>query len=297
MNVAASGPRQDALRAALASESLFTVVADLFMTDTAALADIVLPAASFLEFDDLVVPYFHLTLSAQAQTAPPPGEALPNQEIFRRLARAMGYHEPELYESDRSILDTVLARSGLGITFDRLKEQGTIDPFERPRVQFESLRFATPSGRIEIASERAAADGHPRVPQPSHDSRPPAGRLRLLSPASRWQMNDSYGNDPRIREKLGPAKVTLHPKDARAIGVAAGDRVRLANATGAVTLTAAVSNRVPRGAALSHKGRWPGLEDEGGNVNRLNPGEKSDMGESSCVHGIVVEIERLGGSN
>lgn len=297
MNVAASGPRQDALRAALASESLFTVVADLFMTDTAALADFVLPAASFLEFDDLVVPYFHLTLSAQAQTAPPPGEALPNQEIFRRLARAMGYHEPELYESDRSILDTVLARSGLGITFDRLKEQGTIDPFERPRVQFESLRFATPSGRIEIASERAAADGHPRVPQPSHDSRRPAGRLRLLSPASRWQMNDSYGNDPRIREKLGPAKVTLHPKDARAIGVAAGDRVRLANATGAVTLTAAVSNRVPRGAALSHKGRWPGLEDEGGNVNRLNPGEKSDMGESSCVHGIVVEIERLGGSN
>lgn len=293
MNVAASGPRQDELRRALASESLFTVVADLFMTDTAALADIVLPAASFLEFDDLVVPYFHLTLSAQAKAMAPPGEALPNQEIFRRLARAMGYEEPELYESDRSILETVLAGSGLDITFDQLKERGTIDPFADAHVQFEALSFATPSGRIEIASERAAADGHPRVPQPSHDPRPTAGRWRLLSPASRWQMNDSYANDPRIREKLGPASVTLHPEDARAIGVAAGDRVRLSNETGAVTLRAAVSDEVPRGAALSHKGRWPGLEDEGCNVNRLNSGEKSDMGESSSVHGTLVEIRAV----
>ena len=293
MNVAASGPRQDELRAALSCDSLFTVVADVFMTDTARLADIVLPAASFLEFDDLVVPYFHLTLSAQAQAMAPPGDALPNQEIFRRLARAMGYQEPELYESDRSILETVLAGSGLEVTFDQLKDRGTIDPFADAHVQFEALGFATPSGRIEIASERAAADGHPRVPQPSHDPRPTAGRWRLLSPASRWQMNDSYGNDPRIREKLGPASVTLHPEDARAIGVAAGDRVRLSNETGAVTLRAAVSDEVPQGAALSHKGRWPGLEDEGCNVNRLNSGEKSDMGESSSVHGTLVEIRAV----
>ena len=293
MNVAASGPRQDELRAALSCDSLFTVVADVFMTDTARLADIVLPAASFLEFDDLVVPYFHLTLSAQAKAMAPPGEALPNQEIFRRLARAMGYQEPELYESDRSILETVLAGSGLEVTFDQLKDRGTIDPFADAHVQFEALGFATPSGRIEIASERAAADGHPRVPQPSHDPRPTAGRWRLLSPASRWQMNDSYGNDPRIREKLGPASVTLHPEDARAIGVAAGDRVRLSNETGAVTLRAAVSDEVPQGAALSHKGRWPGLEDEGCNVNRLNSGEKSDMGESSSVHGTLVEIRAV----
>ena len=290
MNVAASGPRQDALRAALADESLFTVVAELFMTDTAALADIVLPAASFLEFDDLVSSYFHLTLSAQAKAMEPPGEALPNQEIFRRLARAMGYREPEFAEDDRSILDTVLAKSGLGVTFDQLKERGTIDPFPDPLVQFADLKFRTPSGRIEIASERAAADGHPRVPQPAYDPRPPAGRLRLLSPASRWQMNDSYGNDPRILEKLGPAAVTLHPEDARANGVAAGDRVRLVNETGALCLQVAISDAVPRGAALSYKGRWPGQEAEGGNVNRLNPGEVSDMGESTCVHGTLVEI-------
>ena len=106
-------------------------------------------------------------------------------------------------------------------------------------------------------------------------------------------MNDSYGNDPKILEKLGPASVTFHPEDARAFGLATGDKVRLANDTGSLTLECAVSDEVPRGAALSHKGRWPNLEMTGGNVNRLNPGEKSDMGESSCVHGTLVEIQRL----
>jgi anaerobic selenocysteine-containing dehydrogenase len=232
----------------------------------------VLPAASFLEFDDLVTPYFHLLLSAQAAAMAPPGEALPNQEIFRRLARAMGYEEPELFESDRSILDTVLEKSGLGITFDELKQEGTIDPFEEALVQFQDLKFPTPSGRIEIASGRAEADGHPRVPQPSHDPRPPRGRWRLLSPASRWQMNDSYANDPTIARKLGPAAVTLHPDDARALGLQVGDPVRLSNKLGEMTLEAAISDHVPQGAALSHK---------------------SDMGESSSVHGTLVEIRRV----
>ncbi len=294
MNVAASGPRQADLRAALAREELFTVVADLFMTDTAKLADIVLPAASFLEFDDLVVPYFHLSLSAQAKASEPPGEALPNQEIFRRLARAMGYREPELQESDESILAEVMKRSGLGIAFEDLKERGTLDPFREPLVQFEKLRFRTPSGRIEIASDWAEADGLPRVPRPLHDPRPGPGTLRLLSPASRWQMNDSYGNDPGIAEKLGPAAVTLHPEDARALGLRPGGRARLSNETGALTFQVETADIVPRGTALSFKGRWPGREPEGLNVNGLNPGEMSDMGKSSCVHGVLVKVAPAG---
>ena len=158
MNVAASAPRQAALREALARDDLFTVVADLFMTDTAALADYVLPAASFLEFDDLVVPYFHLNLSAQVEVEAPPGEALPNQEIFRRLARAMGYGEPEFGESDAGIIGTILDRSGLGIGWAELKEQGTIDPFPEPVIQFAERRFPTPSGRIELASSQVRSN-------------------------------------------------------------------------------------------------------------------------------------------
>ena len=132
MNVAASGPRQAKLHACLQREDLFTVVIDLFQTDTADFADIVLPAASFLEFDDLMLPYFRLLVSAQVKAEDAPGEALPNQQIFRALAKAMGYTEPELFETDESIINYLLKDSGLGITFEHLKKVGWYDPFDTP---------------------------------------------------------------------------------------------------------------------------------------------------------------------
>ena len=112
INIAASNPQQGRLHEALRREDLLTVAVDLFPTDTTDFADYVLPAASFLEFDDLVVSYFNLTLSAQVKAAEPMGESLPNMEIFRRLARAMGYEEPELYESDAELLETAAGAIG-----------------------------------------------------------------------------------------------------------------------------------------------------------------------------------------
>src|SRR5205823_12725442 len=107
INPAASNPDQQRLHRALRREDLLTVVIDLFQTDTADFADYVLPAASFLEFDDIVTSYFNLTISPQVKATEPIGQALPNQEIFRRLARAMGYSEPALHESDSSMLDAM----------------------------------------------------------------------------------------------------------------------------------------------------------------------------------------------
>ena len=290
MNVAASGPRQAALKAALAREDLFTVVIDLFQTDTADYADIVLPAASFLEFDDLVVPYFHLGLSAQAKVEEPPGEALPNQEIFRRLATAMGYEEPALFEDDRAIIDRALVGSHLGIGFDELKAKGSVPASPEPLIAFADRRFPTPSGKVEIASAQAEAQGLPRLPQPWSDPRPEAGRLRLLSPAGPWLMNDSYGNDPAVRERLGPASIALNPADAKARGLTTGQEVEVANETGRLTLILEISDVVPEGVALSHKGRWARFERAGANINRLNPGYKADMGESSAVHSVEVTV-------
>ena len=290
MNVAASGPEQRRLHRALARDDLFTVVVELFATDTAGFADVVLPAASFLEFDDLVSSYFNLTISAQAKAAEPIGESLPNQEIFRRLARAMGYSEPELYESDADIIANVLRQVGLDGGFEALAEKGTATLYAEPVIQFADMKLPTPSGRIEIASARAESRGHPRLPEPHADPRPADGRLRLLSPASPWLMNDSYANDARIAERLGAATVALHPDDAAARGLAEGDAVRLANATGSIALAVTVSDAVPRGVALSHKGRWPGRERGRANVNVLTPGVKSDMGASTCVHGVEVDV-------
>jgi anaerobic selenocysteine-containing dehydrogenase len=290
MNIAASSPQQARLRKALARDDLFTVVAELFPTDTTDFADFVLPAASFLEFDDLVSPYFHLALSAQVKAMEPLGEALPNQEIFRRLAQAMGYTEPELYECDAEIIATVLRKAKLGVDFPALAAKGTVPVSPEPFIQFADLTFLTPSGRIEIASTRAEADGHPRVPLPLADPRPAAGRLRLLSPASPWLMNDSFANVDKIAARLGSATITLHPADAAERGLAEGDDVLVANAIGSLPLRVTLSGALPRGVALSHKGHWPKREPARANVNVLNPGHKADMGENTCVHGVEVMV-------
>lgn len=289
-NIAASNPDQARLRQALRREELFTVVIELFQTDTADFADWLLPAASFLEFDDIVTSYFNLTVSAQAKAMEPPGEALPNQEIFRRLARAMGFTEPELFESDAAMIAAILGQAGVAGGFEALRECGTAYLFPEPTPQFPGNRFPTPSGRIEIASAAAAADGHPRTPLPLADARPAPGRLRLLSPAGPWTMNSSYGNDLAIEARLDGETVTLHPEDAAAHGLTAGAEALLAGEAGTLRVRIAVAAILPPGVALAHKSRWPKRQPGGANVNALHAGRKSDMGESTAVHGLEVTI-------
>ena len=279
------------MREALRREDLLTVVVDLFQTDTADFADFVLPASSFLEHDDLVVSYFHHSLRAQVRALDPPGDALSNSEVFRRLARAMGYEEPELYESDDEILARLLEQSGTGMDFTELASRGTVWPAAEPRMQFAGLEFPTPSGRIEIASEVAERDGLPRVPLPLADAPPQSGKLRLLSPATQWTLNDSYGNEPIILTRLGAMSITLNPIDATALGLAGGQLALVTSEVGQLVLPVEVSDDVPPAVALVPKGRWPKLEPSGANVNVLNPGRKADMGESSSVHGIEVTVE------
>jgi len=279
INIAASNPEQARLRRALMRTDLFTVAIDLFATDTTDLADVVLPAASFLESDDLVASYFHLSLSAQVKAVESLGQSLPNTEIFRRLATAL-------------IIAEVLRRTGLGIDFASLARQGTIWVHREPRVQFPGLRFPTPSGKIELASARAEAGGQPRVPQPHADPRPTDGRLRLLTPASPWLLNDSFANEPKLARRLGAPAIALHPADAAERGLVAGDRVLARSPAGELELTLALSQDLPRGVAFSPKGRWPKLEAGRANVNALNPGMASDMGASTTVHGIEITLTR-----
>ena len=288
INIAASNPDQARLRRALARDDLFTVVVDLFGTDTTDYADIVLPATSFLECDDLVASYFHISLSAQVKATDPLGESLPNTEIFRRLARAMGLDEPALHESDAEMITRVLEPTGIG--FSELAERGTVWLEPEPVVQFSELRFPTPTGRVEIASEQAEADGHSRLPEPHADPRPDSQRLRLLSPASSWLMNDSFANDPKLTRRLGAATVKMHPLDASDRGLTAGDTALLESSTGQLALTVELSDAVPRGVIYSPKGRWPKREPGAANINVLNPGVESDMGHSTTVHGLEVSV-------
>lgn len=292
MNPLASCPQQTRLRRALEREDLLTVALDLFPTDTTQLADYVLPAASFLEFDDLVASYFHLTLSAQTKVMEPIGDSLPNQEIFRRLARAMNFTEGEFHETDADMLATLLARSGLPETFASLSAKGSIWVPTETAVQFENRVFDTPSGRIEFASARAAADGLPRIPECRSDPRPSSGNLRLLSPADAWLLNTSFGNVSKIGKRLGKATIALNPLDAAERHLEDGEAAVVRNDFGSLELQVLVSADLPRGVALTHKGRWLGFDPAGANVNVLNGGFKSDMGESTAVHSVEVVVRR-----
>ena len=291
INIAASNPEQNRLHRALARDDLFIVAADLFATDTTDYADIVLPAASFLECDDIVASYFHLSLSAQVKVIDPLGDSLPNTEIFRRLAAAMDFDEPQLHESDAEVIATVLEPTGFD--FAELAVRGTVWLEPEPVIQFAELRFPTPTGRVEIASERAEADGHPRLPEPHSDPRPARDRLRLLSPASPWLLNDSFANDAKLTRRIGAATVMMHPADAADRGLAVGDAVRLESDVGRLNLTVELSEGLPRGVIYSPKGRWPKREPGMVNVNALNPGVESDMGRSTSVHGIEVTVTRV----
>lgn len=291
INIAASNPDQARLHRALRDEHLFHIAVDPFPTDTTDYADFVLPAATFLEFDDLVSPYFHLSFSAQVKALEPMGDALPNQEIFRRLSTAMGFNEPELYEDDQTALDTICRQVGLP-DFKTLAAKGTVDIWADPVLQFADRVFPTESGRIEIASARAEADGHPRLPQPIADERPRDGMFRLLSPASIWLMNSSYNSDTKITDKLGPDAVLLNAADAQRLGFTEGDTLVAANETGRLELRLHIGDIVPEGVALSHKSRWPKLSKQHANINVLNPGRKTDMAESSAVHSVEVSLTR-----
>ena len=103
-------------------------------------------------------------------------------------------------------------------------------------------------------------------------------------------MNSSYDNEPRIRERTDPATITLHPDDAAARGLMEGDEAQVSNENATLTLTVRVSDMTPPGVGWAPKGRWPGAAGEGLNINALNPGLRSDMGNSTAVHGVEVTV-------
>ena len=289
-NPVASAPNQTQLRRALQREDLFTVVIDCFRTDSADYADIVLPAASFLEFDDLTFSYFHYNIGVQSKAMEPLGEALPNQEIFRRLATSMGYSEQELFETDEDLIASMLAQMGVEGGFREFQQRGWQPVSAEPIIPWADLQFPTPSGRIELASATAEEQGLPRIPQAITDRKADGGQFRLITPASDYRMNDSYANDPTLARNAGEAEVYIHPQDAERLGVGNGAPVTLSNDSGSLRLTATIDELSVPGVIVSYKGRWPKQENEHKNVNALHAGQKADMAGSTSVHSTLVTL-------
>jgi anaerobic selenocysteine-containing dehydrogenase len=201
----------------------------------------------------------------------------------------MGIADPDLFETDASMLEKLLGQAKPGLTSRELAASGTIFYPANPVVQFEHHDYKTRSGQIELAGSDFIDAGLPRAPFPSAEARPEGSDLRLLSPASKWLMNSSFGNDPKNLKQLGVEEAFMHPDEARARGIANGARVKLTNSTGEITLSLAVSTDVPMGVILAHKSRWVTPDTEV-NVNALNPGNKADLANSCAVHSINVSV-------
>jgi anaerobic selenocysteine-containing dehydrogenase len=315
-NPAASAPNASLTARGLLRDDLFTVVHELFMTDTADYADIVLPATSQLEQADLHKAYGHRNLQYNHPAIPPLGESKSNWDVMRLLAAALGYDEPWLRESAeeaiRGVLDATRAANPLleGVTLERLQAEGTV-PLAFPagaEVPFADGRFPTPSGKVELRCEAMRAHGVDPLP----DYEPPAEFLKeegrrmkdegrdsfiphpssfiLLSGASHHYVSSSMANLPSLLAKEGEPFAEINPADAAARGIADGDTVVVESARGWCELRAVVTDDVPRGVAVAPKGRWARLSRGRRNVNWTTSDTLADIAGQSTLHSNLVEI-------
>jgi anaerobic selenocysteine-containing dehydrogenase len=305
-NPVTSSPKAGKIIDGMMREDLFTVVHELFMTDTARLADIVLPATSQLEQTDLHKAYGHTLLTYNRPAIPPRGECKSNWEVMTLLAEALGFDDPWLRQSTDEVIDEVLTATARqnpalrGISLDRLKHEGAVQLATPERPPFADGRFPTPSGKVELYCEALAAEGLDPLPgrfRPCEDDgergrasgprRETAQALDLLSGASHYFVSSSLASQQGLLDAAGPPVVEIHPADAAARGIAAGDDVILENARGWVRFNAILTDGVRRGVVVSTKGRWAAFSG-GRNVNRLTSDELADLAGQSTFHSTRV---------
>jgi anaerobic selenocysteine-containing dehydrogenase len=293
-NPAAIAPDQNAIRRGLRREDLFTVVLEQIQTDTADFADIVLPVTTFLEHTDLYIAYGHHYLQLARPALPAPGEARPNQEIFRELAARMGFDNPCFTETDDDMIRAALSSGHpnlAGITLEALEASHFVRlNIPSPFLPFAEGGFGTPSGKCEFHAETLTYT--PPVESRHGDatlkSRFP---LELISPKNDDNMNSTMASRPENDNRNGT--LTLHPADAAARNIAANDSVRVFNDRGECELHAAIANTIARGVVCAPSTRWPKLSADGNSVNMLTSQRLTDKGGGPAFYSCLVEVEKL----
>ena len=304
-NPVAVAPESAKVVRGFSREDLFCVVHDVFQTDTADYADIVLPATTQLEHIDVHSSYGHLYVLANNRAIAPLGEAKPNTEVFRLLAAKMGFSEPCFADSDEDIARNAFVASDPrfdGLDWEALKTRG----WQRlnlpsPFAPFARGGFPTPSGKCEFYSESLARQGFDPLPtfSPPHEStasNPELARrypLAIISPPARNALNSSFANLPVFTETEKTPRLEIHPDDAHARGVADGDRVRVTNDRGALVLTARVTDRARPGVVVALSIWWRKLSPDGTNANMVTSQALTDMGRAATFYDALVEVEKL----
>jgi anaerobic selenocysteine-containing dehydrogenase len=297
-NPAAIAPNQNAVRRGLQRSDLFTVVLEQFQNDTADYADFVLPATTFLEHTDIYLAYGHYYLQLARPALAPPGETRSNVEVFRALARRMGFDDPCFYDSDDDMIRTLLDSEHpflRGIRLEDLEREHFVrlqvahngDPF----LPFANGGFGTPSGKCEFHAESLAYTPplESRLGDPQLLARFP---LELISPKHDDSMNSTFGNRP----DNDAATATLHIEaaDAAARGIASGDQVRVYNDRGSCLLRAEVDGVVRQGVVCVPSVRWARMAADDRSVNALTSERLTDKGGGPTFFSCLVQVEKSG---
>jgi anaerobic selenocysteine-containing dehydrogenase len=304
-NPVAVCPDSGKVTAGFSRPDLFTVVHELFLTDTCDYADIVLPATTQLEHYDVHKSYGHLYVLANTPAIAPLGEAKPNSEVFRLLAKRMGFTDSCFDDTDEEVCRQALRSASprmSGIEWESLKEKG----WQRLAVPerfapFAEGGFPTPSGKCEFYSETAAKMGLDPLPAytpPRENARsnPELARrfpLAFISPPCRNFLNSSFANLPFALASEKEPRLDIHPDDARARGIADGERVRVFNDRGSFTLKAAVSDRARPGVVVAPSVWWKKLSADGRNANDVTSQGLADMGGAATYYDCLVEVRRI----
>jgi anaerobic selenocysteine-containing dehydrogenase len=283
------------------------------MTDTAAYADMVLPATSQLEQTDLHKAYGHTLVTYNQPAIPPVGESKSNWEVMGLLAEALGFDDPWLHQSPDEVIEEVLAATATtnpalqGIDLAYLKANGSV-PFklESP-TPFAGGYFPTPSGKVELYSRTLAEAGLDPLPgwtptedavaPPDEGQIPASDPLHLISGAAHHFVSSSLAGQASLLEREGPPFVEIHPQDATVRQISDGETVIIENGRGWCRLRAVVTDAVRPGVLASPKGRWARLDPfagggEGRNVNWITSDALADMAGQSTFHSTRVWIRK-----
>lgn len=292
-NPVAVAPESAKVVRGFARDDLFTVVLEHFQTDTADYADYILPATTQLEHWDIHRSYGHTDVLLNRPAIAPVGQARTNTDIFRALARRMGFTESCFADDDETLCRVAF---GDAVRFDELLANG-FAPLPVPQAPFAEGGFPTPSGRCEFFSARLAARGLDGWPNhlPNHE---PAGSsaaypLAMISPPARNFLNSTFVNVKSLRDIEGGPLLEIHPYDAAARGIASGDLVRVFNARGEYHCKAEVTPRARSGVVNGLGIWWRKFGPRGTNVNELTSQRLTDLGRGPVFYDCLVEVAAL----
>ncbi|RRJ62466.1 molybdopterin oxidoreductase family protein [Paenibacillus oralis] len=304
-NPAVVAPNTAKVEQGLQREDLFTVVHDLFLTDTAKYADIVLPATSTFENTDLYSSYWHHYVQLQEPVIPARGESKSNVETFKLLAEAMGFAEEAFQDSEEDMIRQALQFPHNpyleGVTLEKLQEQRFVKlNMEHKKHYLDGL--TTPSGKIELYSAAMERAGLPPLPayvplQEGYDGarRPGEGEvypLMFISPPNHSFLNSTFGNVEKLTALEKSPLLQIHPQDAEERGIADGDEVTVWNGRGSYHVKASVTNKMLPGIVVSQGLWWEQEDGRRTRANALTPDRLADMGGGAVFFSTVVNVKR-----